>query len=165
VFSIGALFGICSGASSTDGPESKSDTTPGWQTPASRDPQTSAAALPTDVPSVSIAPHPELNGLTICMHLTTNVLMRGCVTHSPCVIRVTSTLKVRGKPQFTPLTKLLTTIMFLFLIILFIYLFLKPISTATGKKTRLDIHNYGCNGNLLSDRGVVERNRIFSAVP
>ena len=34
---------------------------------------------------------------------------------------------------------------------------------ATGRKTRLDIQNYGCNGNLLCYyHGVVERNRIFS---
>ena len=29
-------------------------------------------------------------------------------------------------------------------------------------KTRLDIQNYGCNGNLLCYHGVVERNRISS---
>jgi len=29
-----------------------------------------------------------------------------------------------------------------------------------GRKTRLDIQNYGCNGNLLCYHGVVERNRI-----
>jgi len=29
--------------------------------------------------------------------------------------------------------------------------------------TRLDIQNYGCNGNLLCYHGVVERNRISSA--
>ena len=33
---------------------------------------------------------------------------------------------------------------------------------AAGRKTRLDIQNYGCNGNLLCDHGVVERNRISS---
>jgi len=26
----------------------------------------------------------------------------------------------------------------------------------------LDIQNYGCNGNLLREHGVVERNRIYS---
>ena len=31
---------------------------------------------------------------------------------------------------------------------------------AAGRKTRLDIQNYGCNGSLLCDHGVVERNRI-----
>ena len=31
---------------------------------------------------------------------------------------------------------------------------------AAGRKTRLDIQNYGCNGNLLCYHGVVERNRI-----
>ena len=30
------------------------------------------------------------------------------------------------------------------------------------RKTRLDTQNYGCNGNLLYDHGVVERNCIFS---
>jgi len=33
---------------------------------------------------------------------------------------------------------------------------------AAGRKTMLDIQNYGCNGNLLCYHGVVERNRIFS---
>ena len=33
---------------------------------------------------------------------------------------------------------------------------------AAGMKTRLGIQNYGCNGNLLCDHGVVERNRISS---
>jgi len=33
---------------------------------------------------------------------------------------------------------------------------------AAGRKTRLDIQNYGCNGNLLCHHGVVERNRISS---
>jgi len=33
---------------------------------------------------------------------------------------------------------------------------------ATGRKTRLDMQNYGCNGNLLCYHGVVERNRISS---
>ena len=36
---------------------------------------------------------------------------------------------------------------------------------AAGRKTRLDIQNYGCNGNLLCYHGVVERNRISSAEP
>ena len=40
--------------------------------------------------------------------------------------------------------------------------FLKPTSTAAGRKTRLDIQNYGCNGSLLCYHGVVERNRISS---
>jgi len=31
---------------------------------------------------------------------------------------------------------------------------------SAGRKTTLDIQNYGCNGNLLCDHGVVERNRI-----
>jgi len=33
---------------------------------------------------------------------------------------------------------------------------------AAGRKTRLDIQNYGCNGSLLCYHGVVERNRISS---
>ena len=33
---------------------------------------------------------------------------------------------------------------------------------AAGRKTRLDIQNYVCNGNLLCYHGVVERNRISS---
>ena len=33
---------------------------------------------------------------------------------------------------------------------------------AAGRKTRPDIQNYGCNGNLLCYYGVVERNRISS---
>ena len=33
---------------------------------------------------------------------------------------------------------------------------------AAGRKTRLDIQNYGCNGNLLCYHGVVKRNRISS---
>ena len=31
-----------------------------------------------------------------------------------------------------------------------------------AEKTRIDIQNYGCNGNLLCYHGVVERNRISS---
>jgi len=31
---------------------------------------------------------------------------------------------------------------------------------ATGRKTRLDIQNYGCNGNILCYHGVMERNYI-----
>ena len=33
---------------------------------------------------------------------------------------------------------------------------------AAGRKTRLDIQNYSCNGNLLCYHGVVKRNRISS---
>ena len=39
-------------------------------------------------------------------------------------------------------------------------IFLAHQHKATGRKTRLDIQNYGCNGNLLCYHGVVERNRI-----
>ena len=43
------------------------------------------------------------------------------------------------------------------------YYFLKAHQhKAAGRKTRLDIQNYGCNGNLLCYHGVVERNRISS---
>ena len=48
--------------------------------------------------------------------------------------------------------------------ILFIYVFLffnAHQHKAAGRKTRLDIQNYGCNGNLLCYHGVVERNCIF----
>jgi len=33
---------------------------------------------------------------------------------------------------------------------------------AAGRKTRIDIQNYGCNGNLLCYHSVVEKNRISS---
>ena len=33
---------------------------------------------------------------------------------------------------------------------------------AAGRKTTLDIQNYGCNGNVLCCHGVVERSRISS---
>ena len=33
---------------------------------------------------------------------------------------------------------------------------------AAGRKIRVDMKNYGCNGNLLCYHGVVERNRISS---
>jgi len=46
------------------------------------------------------------------------------------------------------------------LLLLLISLFLAHQHKAAGRKTRLDIQNYGCNGNLLCDYGVVERNRI-----
>ena len=42
------------------------------------------------------------------------------------------------------------------------YYFFAHQHKAAGRKTRLDIQNYGCNGNLLSNHGVVERNRISS---
>ena len=42
------------------------------------------------------------------------------------------------------------------------YYFLAHQHKATGRKSRLDIQNYGCNGNLLCDIGVVERNHISS---
>ena len=48
------------------------------------------------------------------------------------------------------------------LFIIIIIIFKAHQHKARGRKTRLDIQNYGCNGNLLSDHGVVERNRISS---
>jgi len=42
------------------------------------------------------------------------------------------------------------------------YYYLAHQHKAAGRKTRLDIQNYGCNGNLLCYHGVVERNRISS---
>jgi len=42
------------------------------------------------------------------------------------------------------------------------YYFLAHQHKATGRKTRLDIQNYGRNGNLLCYHVVVERNRISS---
>ena len=47
------------------------------------------------------------------------------------------------------------------IIIIIIILFLSP-PAQNRRKTRLDVQNYGCNGNLLSDHGVVESNRISS---
>ena len=41
------------------------------------------------------------------------------------------------------------------------YYFFSHQHKAAGRKTRLDIQNYGCNGNLLCYHGVVERNRIY----
>jgi len=48
-----------------------------------------------------------------------------------------------------------------FMIVIFI-IFKAHQHKAAGRKTRLDIHNYRCNGSLLCYRGVVERNRISS---
>ena len=49
------------------------------------------------------------------------------------------------------------------LFIIIISLFFKAHQhKAAGRKTRLDIQNYGCNDNLLCYHGVVERNRISS---
>ena len=48
-------------------------------------------------------------------------------------------------------------------IIIIIIIIIKPTSTKPqAGKIRLDIQNYGCSGNLLSDHGVAERNCIFS---
>ena len=44
----------------------------------------------------------------------------------------------------------------------YLFIFKAHQHKAAGRKTRLDIQNYGCNGNLLCDYGVVERNRISS---
>ena len=48
-----------------------------------------------------------------------------------------------------------------FMIVIFI-IFKAHQHKAAGRKTRLDIQNYHCNGSLLCYRGVVERNRISS---
>ena len=40
--------------------------------------------------------------------------------------------------------------------LILVYTFLAHQHKAAGRKTRLDIRNYGCNGNLLCDHGVVE---------
>jgi len=48
------------------------------------------------------------------------------------------------------------------LLLLFLFILLAHQQKAAGRKTRLDIQNYGCNGNLLCYHGVVERNRISS---
>jgi len=48
------------------------------------------------------------------------------------------------------------------LLLLFYIYFLAHQHKAAGRKTRLDIQNYGCNGNLLCDHSVMERNCIFS---
>ena len=48
-------------------------------------------------------------------------------------------------------------------IIIIIIVIFKPIHhKAAGRKTRLDIQNYGFNGSLLCYHGVVEKNRISS---
>jgi len=46
--------------------------------------------------------------------------------------------------------------------LLLLLLFLAHQHKAAGRKTRLDIQNYGCKGNLLCYHGVVERNCISS---
>jgi len=48
------------------------------------------------------------------------------------------------------------------IIIAIIFIFKAHQHKAAGRKTRLNVQNYGCNGNLLCDHGVVERNRISS---
>jgi len=48
------------------------------------------------------------------------------------------------------------------LLLLFKKIFLAHQHKATVRKTRLDVQNYGCNGNLLCYHGVVDRNRISS---
>jgi len=47
-------------------------------------------------------------------------------------------------------------------LLLLLLLFLAHQHKTAGRKTRLDIQNYGCNDNLLCDHVVVERNRISS---
>jgi len=46
--------------------------------------------------------------------------------------------------------------------LLLLLFFLAHQHKAAGRKNRLDIQNYGCNGNLLCYHGVVEINRISS---
>jgi len=46
-------------------------------------------------------------------------------------------------------------------IIIIIIIILAHQHKAAGRKTRLDIQNYGCNGNLLCDHGVVEKKPHF----
>ena len=48
------------------------------------------------------------------------------------------------------------------LLLLLLLLLSPPAQSRRQKKTRLDIQNYGCNGNLLCCHSVVERNRISS---
>jgi len=51
------------------------------------------------------------------------------------------------------------------IIIMIVMIFWAHQYKAAGRKTRLDIQNYGCSGNLLCYHGVVERNRISFAEP
>jgi len=54
----------------------------------------------------------------------------------------------------------MTLVMTIFVVIIIIIRFFKAHQhKAAGRKTRLDIQNYGCNRNLLGYHGVVERNR------
>ena len=46
------------------------------------------------------------------------------------------------------------------IIIIIVVIFLAHRHKAAGRKTTLDIQNYGCNGNLLCYHGVMERNRV-----
>ena len=52
--------------------------------------------------------------------------------------------------------------MALYKYVYYYYFFKAHQHKAAGSKTRLDIQNYGSNGNLLCYHGVVERNRISS---
>jgi len=45
------------------------------------------------------------------------------------------------------------------MLLLLLLLFSPPAQSRRQKKTTPDIRNYGCNGNLLCDYGVVERNQ------
>ena len=47
-------------------------------------------------------------------------------------------------------------------VVIVIIFILSPPAQSRSRNTRLDIQNYGCNGSLLCDHGVVERNRISS---
>jgi len=48
------------------------------------------------------------------------------------------------------------------LLLLFFYFFWAHQHKAAGRKTRLDIQNYGCNGNLLCYRGVVGNSVLYA---
>jgi len=53
--------------------------------------------------------------------------------------------------------------MALYKYVYYYYYFLSPPAQSRRQENyRLDIQNYGCNGNLLCYHGVVERNRISS---
>ena len=63
-------------------------------------------------------------------------------------------MKHECKHQINSASEVTTCLLLLF--------FLAHQHKAAGRKTRLDIQNYGCNGNLLCYHGVVQRNRISS---
>jgi len=60
------------------------------------------------------------------------------------------------------LTSAVLLLVVVVVIIIIIIIIIAHQHKAAGRKTRLDIQNYGCNGNLLCYHGVGERNRISS---